>query len=453
MKKPSLGLWFIIAAGALYRLAFIGKPIAGDEVGAACWYFRLPVPIIMNDYRMPKNHIFQSILTHLSGSIFGYRNLGVRLPVLLAGVALIGLVYWLAIELTDDNEPVALMAAGMTALSGYLVTYSASARGYEIQALLVVLTMLIVRRWHDWESGEEVYTAALAVAGFLLLYTLPAGIIFLVPLYIGLAWINDRWSRQMLAMAALLTVALTAIAYGPLWYNLKSFSAGAQGAIVCQNPGAFVQEILVEMSRGILPVSLLCTALIFGMVYCPTIGFIIGFHLTVALGLYRWFPFVLFLPRNYGILFPLVYLLASYCLCEQAKAFTRWRRYAFYALFGGGFILSASYELAYQILDRKMPFETLHQAHRDCRILASAYGPELKPGDYFRGLGACDGVGQWYADLETPPGVLGAKIHRVFVVSPDFQETLRYWRQEIGPRFRSPRCFARVGLATLCLIE
>lgn len=76
-------------------------------------------------------------LGYMWGQVFGYSEIGVRSLSAILGVASIALLYLIAKQLF--NEEVALLAAGLASLSGFLIYYS---QDYRYYSLLVLVTLL-----------------------------------------------------------------------------------------------------------------------------------------------------------------------------------------------------------------------------------------------------------------------------------------------------------------------
>jgi hypothetical protein len=66
---------------------FIMQPFKHDEAYTVTVFANQPLWGALSDYHLPNNHLFHTLLVHLTYSLFGYSQWAVRLPALLAGIA------------------------------------------------------------------------------------------------------------------------------------------------------------------------------------------------------------------------------------------------------------------------------------------------------------------------------------------------------------------------------
>ena len=137
--KSRLLFLLIFAAGIILRVLLAGKPLMHDEAYSMAIWGRSDLLFAVSDYHLPNNHVFHSFLVNLIYHFIGKTVPLLRLPVLVSGCLLIPAVWLLGRILYDDRT--ALIGAGLTAFAPFLVLYSVNARGYEIQALLSVVTV------------------------------------------------------------------------------------------------------------------------------------------------------------------------------------------------------------------------------------------------------------------------------------------------------------------------
>src|SRR4051794_11853248 len=109
----------------------------------------------------PLNPILEWCAVHLIGN----QNVAVRLPALLAGIALIPAVAWLASELYERRT--AVVAGLFASVAPVLVWYSQDASGYVLVALFGTLAVLgtarAIRRGHPGDWALHAVGSALAV--------------------------------------------------------------------------------------------------------------------------------------------------------------------------------------------------------------------------------------------------------------------------------------------------
>jgi dolichyl-phosphate-mannose-protein mannosyltransferase len=166
--ESSLHLGALLLAtgiGLLVRLNFLFQPMRYDESVTYVHYASRPWYVALTTYTAPNNHVFHSLLVHVSTSIFGSAPWAIRLPALLAGVLLVPASYLTARLLYGRRA--ALLGAGLVASSSALVEYSTNARGYTILALIFLLLLALATRLRaSWSHAEWLAFAVLAALGF-----------------------------------------------------------------------------------------------------------------------------------------------------------------------------------------------------------------------------------------------------------------------------------------------
>ncbi|WP_162532198.1 glycosyltransferase family 39 protein [Candidatus Scalindua japonica] len=126
--KSSIALVLLLVIAALLRLRGINSDLWYDEVLTLVEFVRLPFGQLLTSYIDQNNHVFYSLLSNISVSVFGESPGALRLPALLFGLASIWVLYNLARNLTDDRE--AWLATILITLSYHHVWFSQNARGY-----------------------------------------------------------------------------------------------------------------------------------------------------------------------------------------------------------------------------------------------------------------------------------------------------------------------------------
>jgi 4-amino-4-deoxy-L-arabinose transferase-like glycosyltransferase len=138
-RRHAALLGLIVLAGALVRLRYLNLPMRYDEAFTFDTYALDGVGQITSTYDIPNNHIFYSLLAHVSWQVFGDHVWTVRLPAFIAGIALMPMAYVVARMLYDRRA--GLCAAALIATFGPLVEYSVNGRGYMLGALLVLVAL------------------------------------------------------------------------------------------------------------------------------------------------------------------------------------------------------------------------------------------------------------------------------------------------------------------------
>ena len=162
-------LALIVLGAVALRLEFIDEPMRYDESYSFFKYVARSLDVGLIQYQRSTNHIFYTLLAHLSWEAFGGAPAALRLPAFLAGVAIAPAAYLAGRALYDRHT--ALLTAALVTPSAALIEYSVNARGYTIASLaflvLIALGAYLVARpnpvgWMVW--------AAIAALG---VYTTP----------------------------------------------------------------------------------------------------------------------------------------------------------------------------------------------------------------------------------------------------------------------------------------
>ena len=211
----------IVLVGIALRLSELFAPMDYDEAFTWVYFARRPLGQALSDYSLPNNHLLHTLLVHVAAALLGNQPWVLRLPALLAGVALIPATYLLGRRLFDSVS--GILAAALTACAPPLVDYSANARGYTMVCLAFVCTLalaartLIEDRRPDW-----ILFVVVSVAG---LYTIPtmlyaSGAVVLW-LLVEIGSDTEPPRRGLLLRRAGISVAaigvLAVAAYAPIW--------------------------------------------------------------------------------------------------------------------------------------------------------------------------------------------------------------------------------------------
>ncbi len=143
-RTAMIALLLITLGAAIARALHLAMPIRGDEAINYMQFARRHLAFALSDYAHPNNHILYTFLAHLSTKLLGGGLLGIRLPVLVVGTALVPMVYVLARAFFRPGA--ALAGAALAAFQPYLVFYSVCGRGYILLALCFVAALVMARR-------------------------------------------------------------------------------------------------------------------------------------------------------------------------------------------------------------------------------------------------------------------------------------------------------------------
>ena len=212
------GAVILVTAIAL-RVAYLDVPLRYDEATTYNNFVSKPLHVALANYATPNNHLLHTFLAKLSVAAFGSAEWAIRLPALLAGVALVPATF--AYARVVFGRAAALLAAAIVASSSTLVEYSTNARGYTLVALATLLVLLAATRAVERDSVGA--WAAVSVAGALGLYAVP---VMVYPLGGAVLWIvasgllAERPLHPILrhlAGAVVGATTLTLILYAPVY--------------------------------------------------------------------------------------------------------------------------------------------------------------------------------------------------------------------------------------------
>src|SRR6516165_8653441 len=151
-RQDRVALCLIIAIGAAARIYFIDEPMRSDEAYTYNEYATRSLYDAVSLYTFPNNHLLHTLLVHLTVRWFGGAPWAVRLPAMLAGLALIPATYAMVRQLVDSRS--ALFAAAFVTASDPLISYSVNARGYTLLCLITVLFVWSASRLRDEKGGS-----------------------------------------------------------------------------------------------------------------------------------------------------------------------------------------------------------------------------------------------------------------------------------------------------------
>ncbi len=199
----------IFAVGAALRLFYSSMPMRSDEAWTYYHFIDQPFVLTFSLY-FTNNHLFHSVLAHLSVNMFGDTLWAFRLPALIASILVIPAIYFLFRRLS--GKAAGLLAAALIAPWPMLIDYSSNSRGYSIMMLLTVLLFVAANRMRqENDSFSKFSFGTIAALG---LYTIPA---FILPLGSAGLW--------------LVFSVLTGNAVGTSWLFIRGLCWTAVGAL------------------------------------------------------------------------------------------------------------------------------------------------------------------------------------------------------------------------------
>lgn len=130
---------FTCVVGFAIRAYYLNQPIKNDEATVFLSFATKPFYVLIAAYTNVGNHIFHTLLMHISWVLFGDPIWAIRLPTFIAGCALIPATYF--VIRAGYGPLVALLTTILVSSSSALIEYSVNSRGYEIQALFIMLLL------------------------------------------------------------------------------------------------------------------------------------------------------------------------------------------------------------------------------------------------------------------------------------------------------------------------
>jgi len=222
--------WILLAIALLsliVRISLLDRPMYHDESYTVLTWASGTLRYMLEDYHLPNNHIFHTLLVAASYHLIGSQPWAVRLPAFIAGMLLIPAGYGLARRWY--GRVTALIAALFIAMGPIITDYATNARGYTLFMLFSLLIFWVAARLMRQNNRFE--RGLLALFGALGFWTVP---MMLYPfgavcVWIGLSAIFDQQviavygSRlrliKYICAAGIATIILTGLMYLPVLLN------------------------------------------------------------------------------------------------------------------------------------------------------------------------------------------------------------------------------------------
>lgn len=247
-------IWFVLIFGLFLRLINLNQSLWLDEAITALAvknnsFIDIVSKFSPGDFHPPLYYLMLKLWTN----IFGYSEIALRLPSVIFGILLIGVIYLLAKMLFDQRT--AMIAAIFAAVNPLLVYYSQETRMYTLAALFVAVAFLFLlrKRWLLFILSLvlAIYTDYLPILVLPVFFLIakdkkPIILSYFVMLVLFLPWVYIF--IQQLATGLSLTSNL------PGWSALSSFS-------IKDLPLTFVKFIIGRIS--------LDNKIIYGLIMAP----------------------------------------------------------------------------------------------------------------------------------------------------------------------------------------
>ncbi len=198
----------VMFGAVVLRLAFLSEPIRKDESYTFMYSASRPFYVGLTYYTV-NNHLLNTLLMHISTSLFGASVWTVRLPTLIVGVFLIPATY--AMTGLYHGKNAALIAAALVSASSPLIEYSFNARGYSLGALFFLLMIVFVGLAQRRMGGAWIL---LPVSAALSLYAVPTMVYGVGGVFLYLLLGRSEISKVL--FAGFCTGLLTVVLYAPV---------------------------------------------------------------------------------------------------------------------------------------------------------------------------------------------------------------------------------------------
>jgi hypothetical protein len=239
----------ILLVGTAARLPFLDRPMQLDEAYTYNEYASRPLLDGLSWYTLPNNHLLNTLLVHVATALLGNQRWVVRLPVFVAGLALIPATFAMAARLCGRAP--ALLAAALVGASEPLIEYSTNARGYTMVALVTVLLVVTADRivvdsrggrLHEWVA----FTLLPVLGCFaipIMLYPYGGVVLWLVLRARRPAAGSRRVRLDRLALSGALAALLTIVLYLPALIRTGLGRVAANPYVAPRPLGDVVREL------------------------------------------------------------------------------------------------------------------------------------------------------------------------------------------------------------------
>jgi mannosyltransferase len=241
-----------VVAGTALRLFGADDQLWYDEIHTLLDSIREPLAAIVTHFPSNNDHVFYSLLSHISITLGGETPLMVRLPAILFGIASIPLIYTLGSRVTTRFE--ALAAAILATVASYHIWFSQNARGYTLLLVAALLgTQLIL---DGLKTRSKMPWLLFAVVSALGAYTHLTMVLATVGQAIALAFhllASRRFTIKELkgpAIGFAGAAVLTVILYLPMLGDVASFFGDSGTKAYGSSAGWAILEIFRSLRFG-----------------------------------------------------------------------------------------------------------------------------------------------------------------------------------------------------------
>ena len=196
-----LVLTVLISLGVVLRAYQLDRALGGgDENEVLLSWVYTPIESIVTTWShgsLGGHHVFHTIVLRIMVLLFGEENeLAIRFPAFVAGIACLWFVYKIAKEIFM-SKVVAQFALLAVVVCPIHIYYSQTARGYSFMmffstlSIYATLQILKTEKYFKW-------CLLLFLSGFLLVYTMPLAVIFILGLGLWILFVLSSRSLKYL---------------------------------------------------------------------------------------------------------------------------------------------------------------------------------------------------------------------------------------------------------------
>ncbi len=267
--RRSHWLWFALAigGGVWLRLDQLASQLLLEDEWHAVYRVVHDTPAaVFLDFGHSDSSIPLTLLYLFEARTFGLSELGMRAPLVVAGIAMLVLFPWYAARRIGRAE--ALLFAALLAISPLLYFFSRTARPYALTLLLVWVAHVAFRRYVDGANGGRRELALYAASATLAAWLHPVVVPFVVAPFVPATWGCLRSPSGAARKVALLRLAAPALAAGvpmtalllpPLLAYPESLSL--KGGIDLPHADTLIGVWYHWFGSGATPAVLVCSAL------------------------------------------------------------------------------------------------------------------------------------------------------------------------------------------------
>lgn len=251
----------MIVIAVMLRFAAFSPGLDYDEIWTIRHYSARTVSVILNDLATPNNHPLNSLAVR-GMLFFSYAAESIRLPAFLCGIVTVFLAGWLA-WLLFRSRLIQFSTMFLTSVSPGLVFYSVIARGYSMQAALILLFAVLAAL--AYRTRKLYPLILLPVAAVLAELTIPTSVLWLFPIALihGTAELirhGKNWKKIIPCAVSYCVTGILLLSWILLHYH--DFKAGQSfGNSVLSFP--LFAGFLSETLNG-----LLCMGTAFSVIFC-----------------------------------------------------------------------------------------------------------------------------------------------------------------------------------------